>query len=352
MSVPTTIDTRTSPWGSPIPTSVVQDFIKTAVRHDALADFVHEYVFDALDSDGEGPAELGEALRVAFMEVIETATSEDWDQVGGTLAADARDCLDAPWVVCSPAATPALRPAVVAPALRRAALPAAPLRRRREYRQDGPHARGRRDTASRLIEAYEHLQRQSPDGRFTNPQLVTRANVALETLFQQFGRKGGLRWATDAVAAIRLPALWAELGMAEPGAPLDQVRAAGREYLRLVLAHPAPMRTLIHPSELDELLRPKDPRRYRTLQELTAALARRAAEQDQLIERALTNAMLLDSAEAVNVPEVVRALRAAWLRVVMSAWQLDAKLNDEGLFQEIAASTDAILSAPSTAFPA
>jgi len=58
MSVPTAIDIRTSPWGSPIPTSVVQDFIKTAVRHDALADFVHEYLFDALDSDGEPPAEL------------------------------------------------------------------------------------------------------------------------------------------------------------------------------------------------------------------------------------------------------------------------------------------------------
>ena len=46
------------------------------------------------------------------MEVIETATNEDWDQVGGALVADARDCLDAPSVVCSTAATPALRPPV------------------------------------------------------------------------------------------------------------------------------------------------------------------------------------------------------------------------------------------------
>ena len=52
------------------------------------------------------------------------------------------------------------------------------------------------------------------------------------------------------------------------------------------------------------------------------------------------------------MPEVVKALKAAWLRVAMSAWQLDAKPDDEGLFQEIAASTDALLSPPSTAFPA
>ncbi|MGA9316409.1 MAG: hypothetical protein WBV77_17490, partial [Solirubrobacteraceae bacterium] len=211
--------------------------------------------------------------------------------------------------------------------------------------------RSRRDTASRLIEAYEHLRRESPDGHFTNPQIVTRADLALETLFQQFGRKGGLRWATDAMATIRLPALWAELGMAEPGAPLDHVRAAGREYLRLALAHPAPMRTLLQPEELDELLRPKDPRRYRTLQELTAALARRAAEQDRLIEQALLSARPLDSAEAINAPEMVRALRAAWLHVAVAAWHLGSKPNDGALFHEIAASTDAILNAAPTTSP-
>jgi hypothetical protein len=154
------------------------------------------------------------------------------------------------------------------------------------------------------------------------------------------------------MAAIRLPALWAELGMAEPAAPFDQVRAAGREYLRLALAHPAPMRTLLQPEELDELLRPKDPRRYRTLQELTATLARRTAEQDRLIEQALVGARMLDSAEAIDVPAMVRAQRAAWLRVAVAAWHLGGKPNDEALFQEIAASTDAILSAPSTASPA
>ncbi|MGH2852679.1 MAG: hypothetical protein ACRDLF_00600 [Solirubrobacteraceae bacterium] len=342
--MPSAIDTRTSPWGSPIPTSVIEDFIKTAVRHDALADFVYEYVFESLDADGEPPAELGEALRVAFMEVIETSATDHWDRVGRALVADARDCLEPPPEIDSAEATTTSRPVARAAAPRRGG--------RREYREDGPHARSRRNTASRLIEAYEHLRRQSPDGNFKNAQLLTQANLAVETLFQQFGRTGGLRWATDATAAIRLPALWAELGMVEPGAPLDQVRAAGKEYLRLALAHPAAMRTLVQPEELDELLRPKDPRRYRTLQELTAALARRAAEQDRLIEQALLAATRHESAETINVPEMVGALRAAWLRVAVAAWHLGGKPNDEALFQKIAASTDAILSAPPTASPA
>jgi hypothetical protein len=54
-------DTRRSRAGSEIPVALVQDFIRTGLRHEAVADFVAEYIFDALAADGRAPAELGEA---------------------------------------------------------------------------------------------------------------------------------------------------------------------------------------------------------------------------------------------------------------------------------------------------
>jgi hypothetical protein len=67
-----------------------------------------------------------------------------------------------------------------------------------------------------LINAHEYLACQSPSQHFTITQIVAQGGLARETLFQQFGRKAGLRWAADARAAIRLPALWADLGFTEP----------------------------------------------------------------------------------------------------------------------------------------
>jgi hypothetical protein len=54
---------------------------------------VSEYVFDIATSGEEPPADIGEALRVAIGEVLSAATSEDWEQVGRDLLADAHDCI-------------------------------------------------------------------------------------------------------------------------------------------------------------------------------------------------------------------------------------------------------------------
>ncbi len=86
-------DTRRGEWGSKFPTDLVRDFIHGALRHSAAADMVSEYVFDIATSGEEPPADIGEALRVAIGEVLSAATSEDWEQVGRDLLADAHDCI-------------------------------------------------------------------------------------------------------------------------------------------------------------------------------------------------------------------------------------------------------------------
>jgi AcrR family transcriptional regulator len=322
-------DTRTSHRGSEMPVALVQDFIRTGLRHDAVADFVAEYVFDALASDGQAPADLGEALRVAFMEIIETSTDEDWRRVGDDLVADTRENLEGP-----------LEPAPETVERSRRARAGA-RKRRWSYHEDGAQARARRDTAERLIDAHEYLSTQSPGQHFTIIQLASRANLARETLFQQFGRKSGLGWAADARAATRLPALWAELGLTEPGTARAQIKAIAQEYLRLAFSHPGPMRALLCPHELAELLRPKEPRAYRTLQELLDALGRRVAEQDRLLTRAVANAT---PEGIIDASEVVAALNEAWLSIAARAWQPHGKPTERELFQMIASSTDAVLS--------
>ena len=86
-------DIRRGEWGSKFPTDLVRDFIRSSLRHSAAADMVSEYVFDIATSGEAPPADIGEALRVAIGEVLSAATSEDWEQVGRDLLADAHDCL-------------------------------------------------------------------------------------------------------------------------------------------------------------------------------------------------------------------------------------------------------------------
>lgn len=84
-------DIRRGEWGSPIPATLVREFIHSALRHSAAADMVSEYVFDIATSGEEPPGDIGEALRVAIGEVLSAATGEDWAQVGRDLLTDALD---------------------------------------------------------------------------------------------------------------------------------------------------------------------------------------------------------------------------------------------------------------------
>ena len=88
------VETRRSPWGSSILAEDVRAFIKAGLRSEAVADFVAEYVFEALAAGEDEPPDLADALRTAFEEVLASSAREDWEQVGRALVADARDALE------------------------------------------------------------------------------------------------------------------------------------------------------------------------------------------------------------------------------------------------------------------
>jgi hypothetical protein len=334
-------ETRRSPWGSSILAEDVRAFIKAGLRSEAVADSVAEYVFEALAAGDEEPPDLADALRTAFEEVLASSTREDWEQVGRALVADARDALENPPTVT--VARPAAQPQLVLPASPQAIAPGDDGRWRRDH--ESAHERARRDTADRFIDAFEAISRE-PEVRLTTIRIAKRANLAKETLFQQFGKTAGLRFAADARRALRLPALWADLGFTESGTPLAQIRATAREYLRLAIEQPDATRALLHPDAIVGLLAPKDARDYRTLQELVSALKARVAEQDQLLLRALTNAAV-DGSLRYDSQRATSALNAAWLQIAERAWQ--PRLDDPPLFREISQATDAILQSPTPA---
>lgn len=97
-------DIRRGEWGSPIPATLVREFIHSALRHSAAADMVSEYVFDIATSGEEPPGDIGEALRVAIGEVLSAASGEDWAQVARELLTDALDTVreDPPPPAASP----------------------------------------------------------------------------------------------------------------------------------------------------------------------------------------------------------------------------------------------------------
>jgi hypothetical protein len=93
-------ETRDAEWDSQALTTVVREFIRAALRQPAVAHFVGEHFFDG----DVPPAGIGDALRLAMVEVLGTTTSEDWDQVASYLLAYARDCMEDGVVVASPPA--------------------------------------------------------------------------------------------------------------------------------------------------------------------------------------------------------------------------------------------------------
>lgn len=335
--MPNATDTRRSRWGAEIPVALVQDFIRTGLRHEAIADFVAEYVFDALASDGQAPAELGEALRLAFNEIIEASTSADWQRVGADLVADARDALaDPPATIDRARPAQQSRPPVLLAAPR---APAAGADGRWRLDEESAHERIRRDSAERFMDAFEAVTSE-PDVRPTTIRIARHARLSKESLFQQFGKTAGLRFAADARRALRLPALWADIGFTEPGTPLAHIRATARAYLRLAIDDPLATRALLYPDAIVVLLAPKDARRYRTLQELVCALKARVGEQDRLLEGALA-AAVVDGSLRPDGQYAAAALNAAWLQIAARAWQSPSQ--EAALFREVSHATDTTL---------
>lgn len=308
-------DTRTSEWGATISASLVRDFIQVWVRHDALLDFVNEYVFDGVRSGAGSPAEVAEALRVAIDEILDTAKPEDWEHIARGLIANTQDALDA--------ADPPVDVTEDAPPTIGADFLPAP---------QNAKVRQRRLTSERIMAAAEDLPAE-PGEKRSLIKIAARAEVSVATIFQRFGDRPGLLAAIRAQRVLRIEKLWAEPPL--PGASaVAQVLAAADAYLQIALGDPDAFRAITAPHEPTS----------ETCRELTDAVARRIAGQNEHIAHAIARGIQDGSIRPVDPEQTAVLLWAAWNGIIGLGSRPDAlRATESDMRRQLAATTEAIL---------
>jgi hypothetical protein len=84
---------RATEQGNVFDAALVRSFIHAALAHDAVADHVHELLYDHVAERRFHPSVVAASLRPIITEVLDAATAADWQTVADELAADARDAL-------------------------------------------------------------------------------------------------------------------------------------------------------------------------------------------------------------------------------------------------------------------
>lgn len=86
-------ETRTSEQGTRSSSATLRDFIHAALHHDAVADTVVDLLHDHVVGGRYHPSVVAESLRPLIDEVLNTATTADWQRVADELIEDARQAL-------------------------------------------------------------------------------------------------------------------------------------------------------------------------------------------------------------------------------------------------------------------
>jgi hypothetical protein len=88
-----TTERRTSEQGHEFSVTIIRLFLLEALSHDAVTDAVDAMLFEHIVENRLHPSVITENLRPLIVEVLDTATLEDWQYVSGTLIEEARDVL-------------------------------------------------------------------------------------------------------------------------------------------------------------------------------------------------------------------------------------------------------------------
>lgn len=82
---------RRSEQGNVIDEALIRGFLKRALEDDAVADPVNDLLFEHVVAGRFHPSVVAESLPGYINEILETATSEDWQVVADELIAEARE---------------------------------------------------------------------------------------------------------------------------------------------------------------------------------------------------------------------------------------------------------------------
>lgn len=88
-------DERTTEQGNHIDGTLIRSFTRTALEHDAVHERVNNLLFEHVVERKYHPSVVAASLRPFIDEILETATSADWQQIADELATEAREALTA-----------------------------------------------------------------------------------------------------------------------------------------------------------------------------------------------------------------------------------------------------------------
>ncbi|WP_028937792.1 TetR/AcrR family transcriptional regulator [Pseudonocardia spinosispora] len=191
----------------------------------------------------------------------------------------------------------------------------------------------KRRTMDALLRAAELIFSEQPEDEVTVEQIAERAGVAVGSIYNHFGSKAGLRAAVveQALAADRRHM---DRAYVPDRTPMQQIRAAGDEYLAFYLRNPEYFRMLAFPGE---------PGSYAAGHELAARLADAVEEQNERLVAAVRAGVEMGELRTVDPEQTAIVLWAAWNGVLSLGWRPDRLRRDEAQLRElIETATDAV----------
>lgn len=85
---------RSTEQGDEIDATIVRDFIRAGLEHDAVADSVHELLYEHVVAGRYHPTVVAASLRPMLVELLDAANESDWRQIADVLIAEARATLE------------------------------------------------------------------------------------------------------------------------------------------------------------------------------------------------------------------------------------------------------------------
>jgi TetR/AcrR family transcriptional regulator len=177
----------------------------------------------------------------------------------------------------------------------------------------------KRRTLDALLQAAEEIFRERPVEAVTVEEIAERAGVAVGSIYNHFGSKGGLH-AAVVERALDVDRNYMDRAYIADRNPIEQLYAAAEEYLGFYLDYPDYFRMLAFPS---------GPGQYSAGRETAERLAGSVHEQNSRMVAALRRGIESGAVREVDPEDVATVLWSAWNGIISLAWRPDSLRRDE-----------------------
>ena len=180
-------------------------------------------------------------------------------------------------------------------------------------------------TIDALLSAADSVFASLPFEDVTVEAIAERAGVAIGSIYNNFGSKSGL-YAAVIDRALDVDREYMDRAYTPERSPVEQLEAAGVQYLRFYLDQPEFFRMLAFPPP---------PGNYPAAAETAARLAQRVDEQNARMVDAIERGISQGTIRSVDARMAATVLWASWNGVISLAWRPDKLRADEQRLAEL-----------------